>query len=90
MVFAVNDDGASPDNSNHPVVEIKVRIVVPEEFVGASQHELIARQGMITGMQAQEQNVVIQGVLPAGEYGGLVEMIVAGTQGRGWMELAES
>lgn len=86
MSFAVNDDGMPLDDSKRPVAEIKIRIIVPEEFVGASQHELFTRQGLITGMQAQEHSVVIYASLPSEEYGGLVEAIVADTQGRGRLE----
>lgn len=86
MVFAVDDDGTSPDDSKRPVGEVKVRITVPEEFVGAAQHELIARQGSITGMEAREQSVVIHASLPNGEYDGLVVAIVSDTQGRGKIE----
>jgi elongation factor G len=86
MVFAVTDDGMGPDDSKRPVGEVKIQITVPEEFAGASLGELIARQGLITGMEAKEQNVVLQASLPAGEYDGLVEAIVADTQGRGRVE----
>ncbi len=67
------------------VGEVKIRIIVPEEFVGASQQELTARQGLITGMEAQEHSVVIYASLPSEKYDGLVEAIVANTQGpAGW------
>jgi translation elongation factor EF-G len=85
MPFAVNDDGVPLDN----VGEVKIRIIVPEEFVGASQQELTARQGLITGMEAQEHSVVIYASLPSEKYDGLVEAIVADTQGRGRVDLAE-
>ncbi len=89
MPFAVDDDGMPRDDSKRPVGEIKIRIIVPEEFVGASQHELIARQGLITGRQPQECSVVIYGSLSSEEYGGLAEAIVADTQGRGRVDSAE-
>ncbi|MGB7555809.1 MAG: hypothetical protein WBM04_15660 [Candidatus Korobacteraceae bacterium] len=85
MPFAVNDDGVPLDN----VGEVKIRIIVPEEFVGASQQDLTARQGLITGMEAQEHSVVIYASLPGEKYDGLVEAIVANTQGRGRVALAE-
>ena len=89
MVFAINDDGTAPDDSKRPVGEVTIRITVPEEFVGAAQHELIARQGSITGMEAKEQCLVIHASLPAEEHEGLVEAITVDTQGRGRVDLAE-
>ncbi len=75
-----------PEKPNRDAGEVSIRITVPEEFVGASQQELHARQGLITGMEAREQSVVIHASLPNGEYDGLVEAIVRDTQGRGRIE----
>ena len=75
-----------PEKPNRAAGEVSIRITVPEEFAGASLGELIARQGFITGMEAEEQSLVIRASLAAGEYDGLVEAIVADTQGRGRVE----
>ncbi len=72
-----------PEKPNRAAGEVSIRITVPEEFVGASQQELVARRGLITGMEAKGQSLVIHASLPVGEYDGLVEAIAAGTQGRG-------
>lgn len=67
--------------------EVSIRITVPEEFVGASQHELIARQGLITRMEAHEQSFVIWAPLPPENYEELVKAIASDTQGLGRVEL---
>lgn len=71
-----------PEKPSDPTEELKILITVPEEFAGASQHELSIRQGLITRMEVKEQSVVIFASLPAGEYDGLVDAIILGTQGR--------
>jgi translation elongation factor EF-G len=86
MVFAVNDDGVAPDDSKRQVGDVNVRIIVPEEFAGVAHHHLIARQGLITAMEAPERSVVIHASLPVVGYDGLVEAIATDTQGRGRVE----
>ena len=83
MVFAVNDEGMAPDKG--PGGEVRIRIIVPGEFIGVALHELIARQGLITAMEAEDQHMVIRASLPAREYDRLVEAIVANTD-RGRVE----
>jgi translation elongation factor EF-G len=85
MVFAVADDGMGPDDSKRPLGEVKIQIIVPEEFIGVALHELITRQGLITAMEAEDQHMVIRASLPAREYDRLVEAIVANTD-RGRVE----
>jgi translation elongation factor EF-G len=75
-----------PDKSK-PKIMMKVLVTVPEEFLGASQHEFEARQGWITSMEVRPGGVVIHATLPSGIYDELAEAIKAGTQGRGRIEL---
>jgi translation elongation factor EF-G len=76
-----------PDEPSRASIEVKVLITVPAEFLGVSQHELQARQGWITGMEAQQHALLIHASLPSGKYDELVEAITAGTQNRGGIEL---
>lgn len=73
----------SPDRSGS---EVRVRISVPEEFVGAAQEELVLRDGIITDMKTQGRSCVIYGRLPLRGYRVLVEAITRFTQGTGSVE----
>ncbi len=73
---------AEPDEPD-PLGEVEVLITVTEEFVGVSLYELAAREGVIVGMETQEQSVSINASLPASQCSILVEAIIARTNGRG-------
>ncbi|MGB8768302.1 MAG: hypothetical protein WCC92_01700 [Candidatus Korobacteraceae bacterium] len=83
------DGEMDPEKPERPTGEYKILIEVPEEFTGVAHHHVLARQGLITAIEAKGQRVVIRASVPAGEYDGLVEAIVADTQGRSRMDLAD-
>ena len=78
---------AEPDDPNQVPGDLNVLVTVPEEFVGLSIQELNAREGRIVGLESRGENVSINATLPASLYSALVEAIIAGTDGRGQIEL---
>jgi translation elongation factor EF-G len=90
MVPLTVDGEMEPERPNRPTGELKILIIVPEEFAGVAHHHVLARQALITAIEAKEQRMVIHASLPAEEYEGLVAAIHTDTQGRGRIYLAES
>ena len=80
---------AGPDEPNQLSGEVKVVITIPEEFTGASLHELIAREGLIADMTTHGQSVTVHGSLPISKLNALIEAIRLDTQGRGRVALAD-
>ena len=78
---------AEPDDQNQAPGEVSVLVTVPEEFVGLSIQELNAREGRIVGIERRGENISINATLPTSLYSALLEAIIAGTDGRGQIEL---
>ncbi len=78
-----------PDEPNQPSGEVEVVVTIPDVFAGISLQGSTARGRRITGMDAHEESVTINAILPASHYKALVEAIIAGTQGSGRVALAE-
>jgi translation elongation factor EF-G len=78
---------AEPDDPNQVPGDLNVLVTVPEEFVGLSIQELNAREGRIVGIERRGENISINATLPTSLYSALLEAIIAGTDGRGQIEL---
>ena len=60
-----------------------VEVVVPDEFVGATQGDLASRRGDITGFESRGRTQVITAQVPLGAMFGYVNDLRSMTQGRG-------
>ena len=74
---------AEPDETAQPSGRIDVFVIVPQEFVGASIHELTVRDGLITDMTTQGEIATVQASLPSSQLNALVEIVRLDTDGRG-------
>src|SRR5271165_4492407 len=77
-----------PDDGT-PKSDVCVRIAVREEFLGASIQELTIRGGLLKAIEKKEELRVVSGDLPALQFAGLCEAILAFTSGRGVVELRD-
>jgi len=62
--------------------DIAVRILTPEELVGAVEHEIRAQDGVITNLERVSDAVAIDAELPARAFRSLVEAVRELSQGR--------
>ena len=64
-----------------PVMSVEVN--VPEEYMGDVMGDISSRRGRIEGMEDQNGNKVIRGIVPLGEMFGYATDLRSRTQGRG-------
>jgi predicted membrane GTPase involved in stress response len=57
-----------PEQPRGPTENWKVKLTVPEEFIGYVVGELNSRNGYVEAMDGQEKQVTIHVVLPAREF----------------------
>jgi len=69
-----------------PDPEVLIKIIVPQEFVGATVGRLNECDGVVTSMELQEPNMLIRGSLPGSQLDLLAEDISSFTLGRGKAE----
>lgn len=78
--------GIGEPHDNAPSREIPVRIRVAEEFIGFAQEEVMARNGLVTGMDVQDGIETIFASIPEVELEALRESVMSATSGRGNVE----
>ncbi len=83
-------DLVEPDESNYPVAPIKRPDYHPRGIRRRLFTRTELRDGLIKGMDAQQQRVSIQASLPLSKRTALASAINDLTEGRGRMDLAES
>ena len=62
---------------------MKVEVVVPDEYMGPVNGELISRRGRLEGMEMMGSTQVIKSMVPLGEMFGYANELRSRTQGRG-------
>jgi len=66
-----------------PGSDLSVRILAPEEFIGAVIGELHAHDAAITEMVSEKTTITVIAALPVKEYDSFVRAVADVTQGKG-------
>ena len=66
--------------------EVKVSIVVPEEFLGWSISELTSRGGSVAEIAGSGERMIVHGTLRELEFSSLQDSIISATLRRGTVE----
>ena len=70
-----------PDDPVRPIESWRVKLTIPQEFVGYVIGEVNSRGGYVEAMTGQEERMVIQAKLPAREFEAMATL-VAGLRGK--------
>jgi len=68
---------------------LSVRILAPEEFIGAVIGELQAHDAIITEMVGEKTTIVVNAAVPTKEYASFVRAVADVTQGKGRCDTIE-